>query len=217
MKISSLITLLSFVLIALATKPLLVRSAPLIDIQGNEVESTLDYYIMPSIWGPPGGGLYLVPGRNRSCPLDVGRERFDLQRGLRIRFSPVDSSTTVDESTDLNIRFVKADTSCNDATVWKVDNYDDSRGKWYITTGGEEGNPGARTLLNWFKFEKTESRPGTYKIVHCPSVCDSCVNLCNDVGVDLEDNDRRLVLKTDLNPLFDRVTLVRATEGSMYC
>ncbi|KAJ4713695.1 Trypsin inhibitor [Melia azedarach] len=220
MKISSLITLLSFLLIAFATKPLLVRSAyhePLIDTDGNKVESTLDYYVVSARRGGGGGGLSLFAGRNGLCPLDVRQEWSDLQRGVRIRFSPVNNDTIVRGSTDLNVRFA-TETRCNEPTVWKVDDYDDSRGKWFITTGGEEGNPGAQTLRNWFKLVKTGTIPGTYKIVHCPSVCgSSCVKLCNNVGVDYEDSARRLVLTTDDEEPVFAVRLIQARERSTYC
>ncbi|KAJ4713699.1 Trypsin inhibitor [Melia azedarach] len=222
MKISSLVTLLSFLLIAFATKPLLAQDAhrqaahhhqPLIDTDGNKVESTLDYYVVSVIRGAGGGGLSLFPRRNGLCPLDVRQEGSDLQRGVKIRFSPVDKSAIVRESTDLNVRFV-TETRCNEPTVWKVDNYDDSRGKWFITTGGEEGNPGAQTLQSYFKLERIGSSPGTYKIVHCPSVCGSCVKLCSNVGIDYERSARRLVLATNEQRVF-AVKLILAKQRSM--
>ncbi|KAK2662926.1 hypothetical protein Ddye_001500 [Dipteronia dyeriana] len=75
---------------------------------------------------------------------------------------------------------VSAPLSYNQPTVWKVDDYDGSTRQWYITTNGVEGNAGAETLKNWLKFKRYEHTYG-YKIVHCPSVCESCVKLYSNV------------------------------------
>ncbi|KAJ4713698.1 Trypsin inhibitor [Melia azedarach] len=168
-----------------------------------------------AIWGAGGDGLSLHSGRNSLCPLNVIQESFDLERGIRINFSPFDNSIVVRESTDLNIKFLTLITSCNKQPVWKVDNYDDSRGKWFISTGGEEGNPGAHTLQNWFKLERIGSNAGIYKIVHCPSVCESCVKLCNNVGISYVDGARRLVLVPDEEPAL-AVVLFLAKDRSNY-
>ncbi|MFG1552229.1 Kunitz family serine protease inhibitor, partial [Staphylococcus aureus] len=128
------------------------------------------------------------------CPLDVFQEGSDLRRGSLLRFSTYANTSTIYEAMDLNVKFSKeTKVRCNEPTVWKVDNYDESRGQWFITTGGVEGNPGPQTLQNWFKFEKIGDFSGMYKIVHCPSVCESCVHLCSNVGVS-HDNNRRLAL-----------------------
>ncbi|KAJ0106105.1 hypothetical protein Patl1_19286 [Pistacia atlantica] len=37
----------------------------------------------------------------------------------------------------------------------------------------------------------------SYKIVHCPKVCDSCVSLCSEVGLYEIDGVRRLAIKGD--------------------
>ncbi|KAJ0559060.1 putative proteinase inhibitor I3, Kunitz legume, kunitz inhibitor STI-like superfamily [Helianthus annuus] len=54
-----------------------------------------------------------------------------------------------------------------------------------VMVGGVEGNPGPKTLENWFKIEKTIDG---YKLVFCPSVCSYCKVTCKDVGI-VEDKD----------------------------
>ncbi|TXG47968.1 hypothetical protein EZV62_027262 [Acer yangbiense] len=80
-----------------------------------------------------------------------------------------------------------------ESTVWKLDSHDDSLGQWFVTTGGVEGNPGRETISNWFKIEKFDD---DYKLVFCPSVCDTCRVLCRDIGIyiDQATGIRRLAL-----------------------
>ena len=144
---------ISFLLLSFATKPLVAHPDPLVDANGNEVEASRDYYVVSLISGAGGGGLTLFRGRNELCPLDVIQLSSDLRRGTRLRFAAYNNTRIIHENVDLNVRF-STETRCNEPTVWKVDNYDPSRGKWFITTGGIEGNPGAQTLKNWFKFER---------------------------------------------------------------
>ncbi|CAN0887823.1 Kunitz trypsin inhibitor 5 [Linum grandiflorum] len=59
-------------------------------------------------------------------------------------------------------------------------------------TGGVEGNPGPRTVKNWFKIWKYGSN---YKFSYCPAVCKSCKVDCKDVGIYVDENGgRRLAL-----------------------
>ncbi|KAH9724993.1 Kunitz trypsin inhibitor 5 [Citrus sinensis] len=199
MKIS-LATTLPFLILALASNSLLVLGTssvpePLLDVHGNKVESTIKYYIVSAIWGAGGGGVSLHGGRNGYCPLDVIQLPSDMQNGIELTLSPYNNSTIVRESTDLNLRFsvlLSGRDYCNEQPLWKVDNYDAASGKWFITTGGLDG---------------------IYKIVHCPSVCESCVKLCHNVGRSFEDGVRRLVLVRDDEPAFP-VVLIPATERS---
>nr|GLL16600.1 miraculin-like isoform X1 [Ipomoea trifida] len=54
-----------------------------------------------------------------------------------------------------------------------------------------KGNPGQQTLSNWFKIVKTTN---AYKFMFCPSVCDDCSYVCQDVGISKKRGQRRLVL-----------------------
>ncbi|KAL0715718.1 hypothetical protein Bca4012_065040 [Brassica carinata] len=71
------------------------------------------YYVLPRIWGAAGGGLNLAPppppGDNQ-CPLFIGQEPSEVNKGIPVRFSNWRSSVRfVPESTNLNIKMdVKA-------------------------------------------------------------------------------------------------------------
>ncbi|XP_031263005.1 miraculin-like [Pistacia vera] len=214
--------LLSFLFLALvASTPLLgtADADPLLDVNGEKLLTGTPYYIVSAIRGGGGGGLSLLPSKTR-CPLDVVQEKLDINRGQSLLFSPATQNEDgffmnpliirayhiispatengdgiVYESSDLNIRFYSQDALCLQI-VWRVNDYDSSTGEWFITRSGVAGNPGAETLLNWFKFERF-GNTHSYKIVHCPKVCDTCATLCGDVGVHLLSGTRRLVLKAD--------------------
>ncbi|KAK1591442.1 hypothetical protein Q3G72_007790 [Acer saccharum] len=192
---------LSILFLVFSSKSSLGEQAePLLDINGDKVVMGTKYYITSWIWGAGGGGLNLHAGRNALCPMDVIQDSLDISNGRPLTFSHVSNHGNQDdnivyESTDVNIKFTIAPVSCNQPTVWKVDDYDESTGQWYITTNGVEGNAGPETLQNWFKFERYENTYG-YKIVHCPSVCESCVKLCSNVGYHVADDGvRRMALK----------------------
>ncbi|TXG53969.1 hypothetical protein EZV62_019225 [Acer yangbiense] len=211
MKSSLLALSLSFLFFALLTKPLSGHTNPLLDLDGDEVEAGRAYYIISTIRGAGGGGLTLSLNRNGSCPLDVTQHSLDILRGYPMFFFPTNYSSEnrgyVHESMDVNIQFYANIISCNEPMVWKVDNYDEKRGAWFITTNGVVGNPGPQTLQNWFKFVKADIG-NAYNIVHCPSdVSESTVNLCSDVGIKYVEYARHLAL-TSTQPF--RLSFIKA-------
>ncbi|MBA0576401.1 hypothetical protein Golob_024054 [Gossypium lobatum] len=104
------------------------------------------------------------------------------------------NDTVVRLSTDVNIEFARIRTKlCRTTTVWKIDNYDDSAGKWWVTTDGVRGNPGPNTLTSWFKIENVGILG--YKFKYCPSVCESCTTLCSEIERDVDsDGQIRLAI-----------------------
>ncbi|XP_061375342.1 miraculin-like [Gastrolobium bilobum] len=172
-----------------------------IDTQGKEVRTGMDYYIRPVPTTPcdgrgpcvVGSGFVLIArSSNETCPLSVAVvEGF---RGQAVTFTPVNSRKgVVRVSTDLNIK-VSLETICTESTVWKLDDFDASTGQWFVTTGGVVGNPGKNTISNWFKIEKYED---DYKLVFCPRVCETCKPLCKNVGVFVDSNGNQRVALTD--------------------
>ncbi|KDO40852.1 hypothetical protein CISIN_1g046118mg, partial [Citrus sinensis] len=191
---------------------------PLLDVCSNTVKPDCQYYLVSAIPGASGGGVSLHGGRNGFCPLDVIQLSSDSGRGIKLTLSPYDNSTIIRESTDLNLIFpvlLSGHEYCNEQPLWKVDNYDVSLGIGFITTGGFVGHPGAETLLNWFKLEIFGTLPSSYKIVHCPSFCESCVKLCSNVGISYKDGIRCLALALYDKPSFS-VALIPGTERSMF-
>ncbi|KAH9715359.1 Kunitz trypsin inhibitor 5 [Citrus sinensis] len=198
----------SFTLLALATIPVIANSKsriennavpncnayiatkgssekPVTDINGNAVNTSMDYYVIPAnANGDVGrsggyGGISLITGRHRNGLMDVILHPNISNHGIKIRFSQAgySSDNIVMQWSDLNFIF----SALPGKPSWSVDNYDKSLTQWFITDGGVEGNPGGHTLLDWFKFESDGGN--TYRIIHCPSVCSTCGTLCNHIGL----------------------------------
>ncbi|XP_017985239.1 PREDICTED: 21 kDa seed protein-like [Theobroma cacao] len=167
--------------------------SPVLDSDGDELRTGVEYYVVSAIWGAGGGGLALGRVTGQSCPEIVVQRGFD-DDGLPVIFSNADGKDGVVRlSTDVNIEFVPIrDRLCLTSTVWKLDDYDLSTGKWWVTTDGVKGDPGHNTLTSWFKIEDAGALG--YKFRFCPSVCDSCIHLCNDFGRHGHDGQVRLAL-----------------------
>ncbi|XP_028805590.1 miraculin-like [Neltuma alba] len=177
-------TLVAFVLLfALSIKPLLGGAAnaepePVLDSGGTKLRADRSYYIIP-VPAPPSGGLEVVR-IGKKCPPDVITVQED--PSLPSLFIPIDPKKgEIHVSTDLNIKFsVNTHTGCpHSSNVWRLDDYDNTTGQYFVTTGGVVGNPGRQTVRNWFKIEKYED---AYKLVYCPTVCGTCKVQCKDVG-----------------------------------
>ncbi|KAE8662080.1 Detected protein of unknown function [Hibiscus syriacus] len=163
---------------------------PVLDSDGNALRSGVQYYIVSTIWGA--GGASLEPRSfEKPCPKLVVLNGF--QTGVPVVFYPEDTNdTTVYESSDVNIQFVPGtDPYCQTSTTWKVSDYDPSSGKWWLTIGGEVGNPGSQTLNSWFRIRKGGDG---YVFSFCPAVCDSCISLCNEINRISHDTKVRLGL-----------------------
>ncbi|XP_012457881.2 21 kDa seed protein [Gossypium raimondii] len=171
-------------------------NAPVLDSDGNELRTGTPYFVVSSIWGAGGGGLALGMPRGNPCP-EVVAQRGSGDDGIPVIFSNSDSNDGVVRlSSDINIEFIPLRPRfCQTTTVWKVDDYDHSAGKWWVITDGVKGNPGANTLTSWFRIEKASHLDYTFK--YCPAVCGTCPALCNKIARDLDGEMMRLALSTD--------------------
>lgn len=189
---------LPFLLLAISSNSFFSSAAEappeVVDIDGKILRTGIDYYILPVVRGR-GGGLTMDSIGNKTCPLDaVVQEQEEVKQGLPLTFTPFNPKKgVIRESTDLNIIF-SANSICVQTTQWKLDNFDETTGKYFITLGGNQGNPGRETISNWFKIEKFER---DYKLVYCPTVCDFCKVICKDIGIFIQDGVRRLALSDD--------------------
>ncbi|XP_022734369.1 21 kDa seed protein-like [Durio zibethinus] len=167
---------------------------PVLDTDGEELRAGVKYYVVSPITGAGGGGLALGRLTDKKCPEIVVQRRSDLENGTPVVFYNLDTNDDIVRlSTDLNVEFVPIrDRLCLTSTVWKIDDYDTSTGKWWVTTDGVKGNPGPHTLQSWFKIEKSGNFG--YKFNFCPSVCESCITLCGDIGRYGHDGQIRLAL-----------------------
>ncbi|CAH2037082.1 unnamed protein product [Thlaspi arvense] len=156
---------------------------PVIDVYGKRLQSGISYYILPVVRGR-GGGLTVSESENTTCPRIVTQDQSKDSKGLPVDFTPYDKSRTIRVSTDLNFEFSLF-------TIWKLDSSEETPNQLFISTCGVSGNPGQKTVSNWFKIDKFED---AYKIVFCPSVCNFCKVRCGDIGVFVKDGKRRLAL-----------------------
>ncbi|XP_016566818.2 kunitz trypsin inhibitor 5-like [Capsicum annuum] len=189
--------MLPFLLVALSiTSSFLIKAQdvrePVLDVSGNAVRTGVNYFILPAGRGN-GGGLHVASIRNRTKPLVVSQNADESALGSSLRFSPVDpKENTVRLSDDMNIKFTSMVIS-DSSTVWRI-NTEVSPQRYLVTVGGVEGNPGSKTLVNWFRIDKYED---AYKLVYCPGVCNLCRPFCGDIGVLVENGKRVLFVGRD--------------------
>lgn len=202
---SLLFSLPIFLLCVIYTTTFFCSAAPLlhpavVDTSGNLVKTDLQYYIKPAknTGRNRGGGLGLrgMNGDDDSttCPLGVVQEINEQTDGLSVSFFPAvkPQDGLIRGFTDLNVQFNFPDT-CNQPTVWRIQG---SEGKKFVNLGGKIGNPGPKTLSNWFKIERIGDEL-KYKFVYCPTVCKSCKVICEDIGIFLQNGKRRLALRKE--------------------
>ncbi|XP_058079933.1 miraculin-like [Magnolia sinica] len=201
---------------------IVAHNPPVLDMQGNDLQSGMDYHVMVATLGSGGGGLSLTSQHNTSSPY-VMQTRKDSD-GKRLRFNPASSSmdgiirqplprswataegmigenpsgkSVIRESSDLNIRFSSI------PSVWKLGEPDEL-GMRYVMIGGKVGHPGRSTVNNWFKIEKVRYGKHTYKMMYCPSVCGSCKTACGELGISYQNGTRYLTLSSNHDhPLVD--------------
>ncbi|KAF5800666.1 putative proteinase inhibitor I3, Kunitz legume, kunitz inhibitor STI-like superfamily [Helianthus annuus] len=126
--------------------------APVLDTKGKNLRAGVKYRVKPEDGDGYIGGLSLVEVRNMSCPAVVGQAP-GLDKGLWLTFTPVNpKERLIRLSTDVNIKF-SGSNSCNESNVWQL-KYHEAMKQYAVIVGGVEGNPGPKTLNNWFKIEK---------------------------------------------------------------
>lgn len=169
---------------------------PVLDVEGNELRKGIDYYVLPVIRGNSGGlTLSSTSNATTTCPLDVVQEQHEVDNGLPLTFSPVNpKKALIRVSTDTNIKFAIA-IVCVRSTVWRLDGYDESVGKSFVTAGGIEGDPGRETVSSWFRIDEYER---DYKLVFCPMVCNVCKVRCGDIGVYIDVHGTRRLALSDV-------------------
>ncbi|KAF8090438.1 LOW QUALITY PROTEIN: hypothetical protein N665_0476s0017 [Sinapis alba] len=122
------------------------------------------------------GGLNLASRGGNQCPLFVGHETSEVNRGIPVKFSNWKSRVGfVPESENLNINMDVQATICVQSTYWWVTAAPSGFRTLFITAGPnpEAGEDSSRSF---FKIEKTKGFPGGYQIVFCPNGND-CINV----------------------------------------
>ncbi|XWS50808.1 hypothetical protein CRYUN_Cryun12cG0120600 [Craigia yunnanensis] len=79
---------------------------PVLDTDGDELRTDVEYNVVSAIWGAGGGGLDLGSPINQ-CPTFVVQRTLDTEFDRPVVFYPVDTDdSVVYQSTDVNIVFV---------------------------------------------------------------------------------------------------------------
>ncbi|KAI5674939.1 hypothetical protein M9H77_05889 [Catharanthus roseus] len=192
---------LSLVLFSIYTYSF-TSAEPVLDAGGKILRPDAYYYMVPADIRDKGrgGGLTLSGIGNYTCPLTVVQELYETKIGLPLRFYPLHEDTkkgtAVPLSTDLNIEFSYPE-RCGESTIWKLEDYDEYQGKYFVGVGGVVGDLSPEALSNWFKIEKYGYG---YKLLYCPTICSDCEVVCKNIGIVYENGQRRLAL-TDVRPL----------------
>ncbi|XP_027357308.1 kunitz-type trypsin inhibitor-like 2 protein [Abrus precatorius] len=144
-----------------------------VDINGNPIFPGGKYYILPAIFGPPGGGVRLGRTGNSHCPVTVLQEFSEVERGLPVKFTiPGISPGIIFTGTRLEIEFTKTP-DCAEFSKWVVF-VDKEIQKAYVGIGGPEQHPGQQTIDGKFHIEKYGFG---YKLVFCIRDSDTCFDI----------------------------------------
>ncbi|KAK7401225.1 hypothetical protein VNO78_12549 [Psophocarpus tetragonolobus] len=143
------------------------------DINGNPIFPGGEYFIMPAIWGPPGGGLTLGQTGNSDCPTTVLQDYTEIFQGIPVKFKiPGISPGIIFTGTPLEIEFIgKPD--CAESSKWLVF-VDNAIQKACVGIGGAEGHPGQQTFSGTFHIEKYKVG---YKLVFCIAGSPTCLDI----------------------------------------
>ncbi|KAK7401741.1 hypothetical protein VNO78_13457 [Psophocarpus tetragonolobus] len=165
-------TSLSLMLCLLIATTALAQSdnGPVIDTEGHPLEAGKDYYITPAITDV-GGRATIVD--NGTCPLFVGQENSDAEKGIAVFFTPfAKEDDVVRVNRDLQVQFSAA-TLCLQGTGWTLTERDGESGRRLIVAGGTG---------SYFRIGETQTK-GVYNIGWCPTdVCPLCKFDCGTVG-----------------------------------
>ncbi|KAK8569435.1 hypothetical protein V6N13_046490 [Hibiscus sabdariffa] len=171
---------------------------PVLDSDDEPLRPGIEYYIVSTTWGV-GGAALESRSVGKPCPKSIVVNGY--QNGMPVLFYPIDTNDTIIyESTDVNIQFAQGiEPNCQTLTTWKLGDYDPSSGKWWLTIDGNVSNPGPGTLTSWFKIKNGGEG---YVLNFCPSVCVSCISLCNEISRYSYDNKVRLGLTKEVGSEF---------------
>ena len=164
-----------------------------LDAFGNPLVPGGEYYMVPAIFGPPGGGVRLGMTGNSRCPVTVLQDYSEVVNGMAVKFSiPGESTGEIFTGTPLEIEFTKKP-KCAESSKWVVF-VDSDIQQAYVGIGGPEDHPDQQTLNGTFRIQKQNYG---YKLVFCVTRLPTCF----DIGRfdNRAEGGRRLVL-TDNEP-----------------
>ncbi|KAK2367269.1 hypothetical protein P8452_55642 [Trifolium repens] len=146
-----------------------------LDINGNAIFPGGEYYILPALRGPGGGGVRIGKTGDLKCPVTVLQDRREVKNGLPVKFTIPDISTgIIFTGTPVEIEFFKKP-NCAKSSKWLVF-VDNVVKKACVGIGGPENYPGVQTLSGTFNIHKHESGFG-YKLGFCIKGSPTCLDI----------------------------------------
>ncbi|XP_015966026.1 kunitz-type trypsin inhibitor-like 2 protein [Arachis duranensis] len=144
-----------------------------LDSNGNPIFPGREYYILPAIFGPPGGGVKLATTGNSKCPVTVLQDYSEVVNGISVKFTiPGVSTLEIYEGTPLEIEFTKKP-KCADSSKWIIF-VDNEIAKACVGIGGPEDHPGQQTFPGTFSIKKYKFG---YKLVFCVAGSPTCLDI----------------------------------------
>ncbi|CAH8334645.1 unnamed protein product [Eruca vesicaria subsp. sativa] len=164
---------------------------PVLDTDGDYVFAG-SYYVLPAIFGAAGGGLNLASRGSNQCPLFVGQEISEVDRGIPVKFSNWRYKVAfVPESTNINIEMDVKATICVQSTYWWV-TAAPSGFRTLFVTAGPNPEAGEDSSRSFFQIKQAKGFPDGYHIMFCPNGND-----CRNVGIIVDEYGvRRLALSS---------------------
>ncbi|XP_010539107.1 PREDICTED: 21 kDa seed protein-like [Tarenaya hassleriana] len=167
-------------------------AAAVLDTDGEILLPGISYHILPAKRGcSRGGGVTVMFNHTEFCSVkgNVIQANSVTEEAARVRFSNwAPKVAFVPESTDLIIEIDLGITVCQKTPFWGIGEFDGERNKWFVSTGAGSDGFGPGSVNSLFKIEKSENLGDAYKIVFCPSNCESCRPICGDVGIFEDEN-----------------------------
>ncbi|MED6203744.1 hypothetical protein PIB30_002513 [Stylosanthes scabra] len=142
-----------------------------LDTNGNPIFPGREYYILPAIRGPPGGGLKLGKTGNSKCPVTILQDYSETHTGFPVKFTiPGTSTLEIYEDTPLEIEFIKKP-ECVESSKWIVFIDYVKTLKACVGIGSQKDHPQGLIFHGTFKIEKYGFG---YKLLFCTTDYSAC-------------------------------------------
>lgn len=184
--------ILCLFLLAFTTTTTLGQGGLVLDSEGKPVINGDEYYILPVMRGR-GGGLELAKTGSERCPLTVVQARSELSHGLPARLSSPALILTLTTSLPMQIAFTPPEesTCLPSPSSWNVER-ESKIGQSVVKIARDDQQVG----FGSFGIRRVDD--GDYKLVYCASSSDAD---CKDLGISIDDENNRLLVVKDGDPL----------------
>nr|8HNR_A Chain A, Kunitz-type trypsin inhibitor [Albizia procera] len=162
----------------------------LLDADGDILRNGGTYYIVPAFRGK-GGGLTLAKIGDESCPLNVVQAESETKRGLPAMIWTPPRIAILTPAFYLNIEFQPRDPP---ACLQKY-----GRLSWKVEGESQEVKIAPASEQHLFGSFKIEPYRDDYKLVYCEGNSDD--ESCKDLGISIDDENNRLLVVKDGDPL----------------